>query len=445
MGVQAHHGVVRLAVVVGVAEVVAVVGGHAVIQVTGALAAAVRAVDRRVSGVVLVGHRTLVGVGVDVAVDRTVDRQLTVVRPDAVALLIRVGEDAALQHLVRGEAHARNQVGRVQSNLLDLVVVVLRVTVELEVTDLDARVVLLGPDLGQVEGVEAVVFCLIHRHDLHVDVPLREVAALDGVPQVLAVIVGVDSGHLGGLGVGEVLDALLADEVVLDPEGLAGGVDPLEGVGAVAVHVAVGLRGAAAAHQVGDLVRGLRRAGPEVPLHVGGAQAVGLQALLRVDEVRELHGVADEEDRGVVAHDVVVAVLGVVAHGEAVHVTPGVRGAGLAGDRGEADAHRGDGARLEQLGLGVLGDVLGHVQLTEGAVALGVRDAVRDHFAVEVGQLLHEVDVIEDDRTLLALGDRMIFGRDRGAVVAGGVLVRGVAATLRQNVVDVCHGVSPLG
>ena len=70
-------------------------------------------------------------------------------------------------------------------------------------------------------------------------------------------------------------------------------------------HVA---RQAAVAHEVGDLVRGLRRVGPEVPLHRAVAQAGVGEPLLAADEVRELHRVADEEDRGVVADEVPVAV-----------------------------------------------------------------------------------------------------------------------------------------
>ena len=48
-------------------------------------------------------------------------------------------------------------------------------------------------------------------------------------------------------------------------------------------------------------------------------------ALLGVDEVLELAGVADEEDRGVVAHQVVVALLGVELDREAARVAAGVR------------------------------------------------------------------------------------------------------------------------
>src|SRR5699024_11788492 len=114
-----------------------------------------------------------------------------------------------------------------------------------------------------------------------------------------------------------------------------------KGLGAVSTHVTEYGRYAAVAQEVGDMVGGLRGAGPEVPLHVRRAQAV-VQALLGANEVRELHAVADEEHRGVVAHDVVVTLLGVELQAEATHVAHGIREAELAGDRGEAGEHRGD-------------------------------------------------------------------------------------------------------
>jgi hypothetical protein len=40
------------------------------------------------------------------------------------------------------------------------------------------------------------------------------------------VVVRVLAGQFVGLGLGEELDALVADEVVFDPEDLTGGVDP---------------------------------------------------------------------------------------------------------------------------------------------------------------------------------------------------------------------------
>ncbi len=181
------------------------------------------------------------------------------------------------------------------------------------------------PDLGQIERVEPVVRGLRLGHDLHLQRPARVLALLDRLEEVVAMEVGIGSRHLVGLLLGEELDALVDLEVVLDPEGLAVGVDPPVGVRGVAVHVPEGARDAAVTHQPEHLVQRLGAERPEVP-HVGlVAQAAARIALLGVDEVAELDRVAHEEDRRVVTDHVVVAVLGVELEGEASRVPPGVR------------------------------------------------------------------------------------------------------------------------
>src|SRR5256885_1142978 len=83
-------------------------------------------------------------------------------------------------------------------------------------------------------------------------------------------------------------------------------------------------RDAAVAHQPGHLVRGLGGVGPEVPDVVRLLTARERVPLLGVDEVGELDRVLDEEHRGVVADEVVVALLGVELHRETARVTDGV-------------------------------------------------------------------------------------------------------------------------
>ena len=54
-------------------------------------------------------------------------------------------------------------------------------------------------------------------------------------------------------------------------------------------------------------------------------------------------------------------------------------------------------------------------------MALGVGDAVRDDLAVEAGELLNEVHVVQNDGTGLAGGDGLVFAHDRLATAQGGV------------------------
>ena len=268
------------------------------------------------------------------------------------------------------------------------------------------------PDLGEVERVEPVGLRVVERHDLHVQRPAREVPVADVLVEVALVVVGVDGRHLVGLVLGEELDALVGLEVVLHPEPLAGGVDPHVGVAAVAVHVPPGPRDAPVPHQPGHLVRRLGRERPEVPLHVVVAQVVVGAALLAADEVLELHRVAHEEHGGVVADDVEVALARVELHGKPARVAPGVGAAALARDRREPDQDVGRRAGLEDRGAGVGADVVGHLERAERAAALGVRLPLRDALAVEVGHLLEQVVVLQQDRPVRADGQRMLVAGD---------------------------------
>src|SRR6202011_786637 len=90
------------------------------------------------------------------------------------------------------------------------------------------------------------------------------VAALDRLEQIAGVVIGVHRYQRVGLGVGQVRDALIGDEVVADPDSLPGGVDPHEGVAAVEVHVPPAARDTAIPHQPGDLMHRLRRERPKV-------------------------------------------------------------------------------------------------------------------------------------------------------------------------------------
>ena len=351
---------------------------------------------------------------------RPVHGDLLVVDAEAGAVGIGVGEAAGEQHLVGGEAGTGHRVVRLERRLLHLGVIVGHVAIEREGAHVDQRVVGVRPDLGQVEGVEAVGLCVVERHDLHFEGPAGELAALDRVVEVALVVVGVLAGDAIRLGLRQVLDPLLGLEVVLDPEALVLRVDPQVGVRRVPVHVAPRARDAPVTHEVGDLVGRLGREGPEVPLHVGIAQVVGGQAFLRTDEVLELDRVTDEEDRRVVADDVEVSVGRVEPDGEAPRVAPGVGRAALAGHGREADHQVGLGPGREDGRLGVRADVAGDLEDAEGSAALGMGLALGDALAVEVRHLLNQVEVLEQDGAVGADGEGMLLAGDRDPGVGGG-------------------------
>ncbi|MPN01697.1 hypothetical protein SDC9_148908 [bioreactor metagenome] len=226
----------------------------------------------------------------------------------------------------------------------------------------------------------------------------------------------VAADDLRRLGIGQVLDALLGAEVELDPVTLIGGVDEAEGMRTEAVHVAVSGRDAAVGHDDGHLVQGFRQRGPEIPVVAGRAHVGARVALDGVVEVRELERIAQEKDRGVVADEIPVAFLCVELDGEAADVAFGIGCAALAGHGGEAGEELGLLADLaEHLGAGVARDVVGDGEGAVGAGTLGVHAALGNDFAVEVGELFEQPDILQQNRAARAGGHRVLVVDNRRA------------------------------
>ena len=118
----------------------------------------------------------------------------------------------------------------------------------------------------------------------------------------------------------------------------------------------------------------------------------------------ELERVADEEHRGVVADDVVVALGGVELQCPAAGVAPGVWAAALAGHGGEPDHRLGRGAGRKHRRFGECTDIVGDLEAPKGAAALGVGLAFGDAFAVERRHLLDQVVIVQQDRSVGADG-----------------------------------------
>ena len=130
--------------------------------------------------------------------------------------------------------------------------------------------------------------------------------------------------------------------------------------------------------------------------------------------MRELDRVADEEDRGVVAHQIPVAFFGVELQGEATRVADRVGRAVFERNGREAGERFGRGALLQRGGLGELADVLGDLEDAEGAAAFGVGLALGDALAVEVRHLVDEMVIVQQDRAVCANGQRVaVAGRRR--------------------------------
>ena len=190
---------------------------------------------------------------------RLVDGKLIRIDADAIAVRVRIGEDPRLQHLVRRMTDAGYDIGGRERGLLDLSEIIFGIAVQLENADLDQRIIPVRPYFGEVERVVPVLADVALRHDLHRELPSREIAALDRLEQIALMGLAVVGDLLGGLGVGPVLDALHGLEMEFYPVPLVFGVDERVGMRAEAIDIAIALRQAAVRHQDGDLVQALRR------------------------------------------------------------------------------------------------------------------------------------------------------------------------------------------
>ena len=180
-----------------------------------------------------------------------------------------------------------------------------------------------------------------------------------------------------------------------------------------ALHRPVGPRNAPVTHVPHDVMGGLGMQRSEVP--EGVVRRLGLRDLPvrvrlgRVDDVGELDAVLDEEHRHVVAHQVEGALTGVELHREPACVPDRVRGAPRAQHGREPDKNLGL--------LPFAGQEASFRHRTAGAVGLedtvrrsapGMDDPLGNALVIEVGDLLPEVEVLQQSRPALAGLQRMI-------------------------------------
>ena len=122
-------------------------------------------------------------------------------------------------------------------------------------------------------------------------------------------------------------------------------------------------------------------------------------ALLGVDEVRELLRVADEEDRRVVADEVVVALLGVELDREAARVA--LRCRRLPSSPATVENRISRSVLVPFWNRPALVNWLTSSVISKdavGAAALGVHDALGHALAVELRHLLDQVVVLQQKR-----------------------------------------------
>jgi hypothetical protein len=108
---------------------------------------ATRFIVDRPAAIAVKAHRAIAVVRVRLGRMRTIDRQAFSLHAEPITMRVGVRQEARLQHLVRAERNARNNVGGRKSGLLNLGVIVFRVAVEFEDAHLNQRIIPVRPDL----------------------------------------------------------------------------------------------------------------------------------------------------------------------------------------------------------------------------------------------------------------------------------------------------------
>jgi len=102
---------------------------------------------------------------------RAVDGDLVIVGTESVSVGVGVREDSALKHLISGELNTGDDMGWGECDLLNLGKVILRVSVKIEFSNRDQRIVAVRDYLGHIEDVKLVVLTFLLRDELDIPCP----------------------------------------------------------------------------------------------------------------------------------------------------------------------------------------------------------------------------------------------------------------------------------
>ena len=265
--------------------------------------------------------------------------------PEPFELRIEVREVAPLEERIVRKVDPRHDVLRAEGHLLGLGEEIVDTAIEHEAPDTPNGDLLLWDQLGGIEHIKGKLLREFFIEELQAEFPFRVVAHLDGIPQIAAVEIRIGAIDLHRFVPHHRLQPQLRFPMKLDEGRLPLGIDEAEGMHAEAFHEAEGARDCPVRHDPHHHMHAFRRQGdkvPEVVMRRLRLRKSPIRFLLhRMDQVRKLDGVLNEEHRDIVPHDVPVAFLRVELHRKAADVARQVRRAFVAGHGREAHEGRG--------------------------------------------------------------------------------------------------------
>jgi len=214
---------------------------------------------------------------------------------NAVVLSITVEEHAELEKSVRAVLDTWDHGTGRERCLLDITVVVLRVLVQDDLSELLERELLARPDLGDIKGVESELGWVgfLRLHCLDVCSPFRVLLSLDLLVKLPLGVVRVLATKTVCLLTSELLLTVLGEEGVLDVHKLALGIHPLESVATVSVLLGETIWSTVVTEEHHTSMVTFGCVGKEIEggVVVRPEEVVGVAAL-RADDIGTLDGVA---------------------------------------------------------------------------------------------------------------------------------------------------------
>ena len=131
-----------------------------------------------------------------------------------------------------------------------------------------------------------------------------------------------------------------------------------------------------------------------------------------MDEDGELRRVSEEEDRRIVEDPIPISLFGVELDGKASRIPSGVRGSLFASDCGKACNAFGLLANsVEHVHRSQITDIVRNLEFAICSSAFGMDDPFRNTLAVEVGEEIDQVEILEEKRAILTDYNRNMSAR----------------------------------
>jgi len=181
------------------------------------------------------------------------------------------------------------------------------------------------PYLGNVGNIPFIGLGILLWHDLNVEGPSSWFAISDVVVKVFGVVILGPCFNLFYLVKTQSFNSYIWFYMVLNKESISLFINPSESMSTEAIHVSISVSDTSFWEEEHDVHHALWSKTDEVPLHIWASHASLRMSLSRVDYIRELYRIPNEEEWSIVAYHVQVTFFGIELDSESSGVSVGIR------------------------------------------------------------------------------------------------------------------------